>query len=50
MDTDQTHIAAVGVIDWGSGRGGGLGRVGSVVVDGSEGNGLLGDTASCADR
>lgn len=46
----QTHIAAVGVIDWGSGRVGGLGGVGAVVVDGSEGNGLFRDTASGADR
>lgn len=37
------------VIDCGGRGGGGLGGVGSVVVDGSEGNGLLGDTASCAD-
>lgn len=39
----------MGVIEWGSRGGRGLGGVGSVVVDGSEGNGLLGDTAGFAD-
>lgn len=50
LNTQSTHIAAVGVIEWGSRGGGGLGGVGSVVVDGREGDGLLRDTASGADR
>lgn len=40
----------MGVIERGSRGGGGLGGVGSVVVDGREGDGLLRDTASGADR